>query len=107
MQSDLKKMFDGTSPGSYLLTFDTGESMPRCGVRDLTVNQYLGSANSNVDKTSILGVTNLKERKILPFSTFRWPIQQISFCMGAQEINSNVWGFLNIRLNIWGPAKKQ
>ena len=39
--------------GGYSITFNTGRSMPIFGVRNFTLNQYLGSVNYNMDKNSI------------------------------------------------------
>ena len=36
--------------GGYSITFNTGRSMPTFGVRNFTLNQYLGSVNYNMDK---------------------------------------------------------
>ena len=30
----------------------------------------------------------------------------MSFCIGAPEESNDIWGPQDIKLNIWGPAKK-
>ena len=30
----------------------------------------------------------------------------MSLCIGFPDVNNNIWGLRNIRLSIWGPAKK-
>ena len=69
--------------------------MPICGLEDLTLNRYLGSVNSNIDKH---GVHNSEVMKNLATScnSSRQPIEEISFCIGVPEINKNIWGFQNI-----------
>ena len=55
-------------PRKVLNNFNTGggaESEPIFRVRDLTLNQYLGSVNSNIDNNSIYGVCKSVERKIV------------------------------------------
>ena len=42
--------------GGYSVAFNTGGSVPIFGVRNFTLNQYLGSVNYSVDKNSIFGV---------------------------------------------------
>ena len=42
-----------------------GESTPVFGVRNLTLNQYLGSVNSSIDKDSIFGVHKSEEGRIV------------------------------------------
>ena len=43
----------------YSITFETGEFVLIFGVRNFTLNQYLGSVDRNVDKNSVFGSTNL------------------------------------------------
>ena len=40
-----------------------GGPVPIFGVRKFTLNQYLGSVNDNMDKSSIFGVHKSEERK--------------------------------------------
>ena len=49
--------------GGYSITFNTGRSMPIFGVRNFTLNQYLGSVNYNMDKNSIFWVHKSEKRK--------------------------------------------
>ena len=62
--------------------------MPIFGVRNFTLNQYLGSVNYNMDKNSIFGSINLKKGRIVEFG------------VSLQGIRLNIWGPQNIRLNI-------
>ena len=49
--------------GGYSITFNTGRSLPIFGVRNFTLNQYLGSVNYNMDKNSIFCVHKSEKRK--------------------------------------------
>ena len=63
------------------LSIQSRGSMPIFGVRNLSLNHYLGSVNYNMGRIQCFGSTNLKKGRIMEF--------------GA--------GLQNIRLNIWGP----
>ena len=52
-----------TAQGGYFITFNTGRSMPIFGVRNFTLNQYLGSVNYNMDKNSIFWVHKSEKSK--------------------------------------------
>ena len=52
-----------TQGGGYSITFNTGRSMPIFGVRNFTLNQYLGSVNYNMDKNSIFWVHKSEKSK--------------------------------------------
>ena len=60
--------------------------MPIFGVRNFTLNQYLGSVNYKLDKNSIFWVQ--KEGRIVEFGA------------GLQDIRLNIWRPQNIRLII-------
>ena len=69
--------------------------MPIFGVRNITLNQYLGSLNYNMDKNSILWVHKSEKGRIVEFGA------------GLQKnIRLNIWGPQNIRRDISGSAKK-
>ena len=46
--------------------------MPISGFRNLMLNQYLGSLNSNIEKNSIFGVHKCEERKIVHLSVMNY-----------------------------------
>ena len=50
------------SSSRVLVNFQYGESLPIFGVRDHTLNQYLGSVNSKIDKNSMYGIQKSEER---------------------------------------------
>ena len=51
-------------PRGYLITSITIKgSMPICGVRNFTLNQYLGSVNYNMGKNSIFRVHKPEKRE--------------------------------------------
>ena len=52
-----------SAQGGYSITFNTERSMPIFGVRNFTLNQYLGSVNYNMDKNSIFWVHKSEKRK--------------------------------------------
>ena len=45
------------------MTFNVGDSMLIFGVQNFTINQYLGSANYNMDKNSTFWVHKYEKRK--------------------------------------------
>ena len=45
--------------------------MPIFGVRNLTLNQCLGSVNNNKEKIQYIGPTNLKKGRTLQFCSIR------------------------------------
>ena len=61
--------------------------MPIFGVRNFTLNQYLGSVNYNMDKNSIFRVHKSEKGRIVEFG------------VSLQGIRLNIWGPQNIRLN--------
>ena len=67
MHADSQEDDNGTPPKGYSLTFNTRESML---IFDITLNQYLGSVNSNInniDNNSLFRV-HKSEKKIAQFS---------------------------------------
>ena len=62
--------------------------MPIVGVQNFTLNQYLGSVNYNMGKSSIFWVHKSEKRKNREFGA------------GLQDIRLNIWGPQSIRLNI-------
>ena len=62
--------------------------MPIFGVRNVTLNQYLGFVNYNMEKTSIFWVHKSEKGRAVEFGA------------GLQNIRLNILGPQNIRLNI-------
>lgn len=106
-------------PGRCSLTFNMMGSVPIFRVQNLTLNQYLGYVNNNIDKNSIFGVQNLKKERIVQFGAIHYnsdPSINVVLRMlwilgqersldisGAPEMNNNIWGLHMIGLNILGP----
>ena len=57
--------------------------MPIFGVRNLMLNQYLGSLNNNIEEIQYLESTNLRKGRVVQFGA-------ISFCMEGPKRNSNI-----------------
>ena len=84
--------------------------MPIFGVRNFTLNQYLGSVNYNMDKSSIFGVHKFEERKhcaialkLRIMKEMSWYYSKTEKDQEAQiEIFKNILGAPEIYNNIWG-----
>ena len=62
-QRPLMNPWSPFSPTGLLINVKYGESMPIFGLRNLTLNQYLGFINNGKDKNWIYAVQNSEDRK--------------------------------------------